>query len=67
MGEATGVDHTAAVEERLKLKIDLIGDFQSQLSLANAHGQPTEALERVVSYLQGIEARRHIPAGGVTV
>lgn len=65
--EATGVDQAEALAARLGESVDLIEDFTAALETAERRGDPTEALEQTLAYLQRMDARRYLPEGGVTV
>lgn len=65
--EATGVDQSEALAARLSARVDLIDQFQTTLDLTKSHGGPTEAVEATLAYLHRMDARRHMPEGGVRV
>ena len=67
IAEATGVDGSAELEQALSRKIDLIESFETSIAMSKRLGESSEALESALSYLNRMDARRHLPESGVTV
>ena len=66
--EATGDGLTEEeLEAKLSQPVDLIALVEDQLAASRASGDATEAKERFLARLYGLEARAYMPEGGVRV
>ena len=62
-----GVDTSETLEARLSTPIDLLDSFRTSKEISERHGDPTEAVDKAIDYLQQMDARRMMPEGGVLV